>query len=120
MHHGTDGTRVQKAGAFFIAEDKGKGRGEFAELFYFKQFKLSGTGLERCAPKAGTSRGLASTCCCGISRTVPLVGPHLAVVNLQAARCRRTVLAFRRFRGASMRAAPMDARPCAAPITALR
>ena len=29
-------------------------------------------------------------------------------------------VAFRRFRGASMRAALMDARPCAAPITDLR
>ena len=34
--------------------------------------------------------------------------------------CRPSGLAFRRFRDASMRAALMDARPCAAPITDMR
>ena len=104
--------------ALFSRSIKGRVAESLRNFFYFQQFKLSGTGLGRCAPKAVTSRGLASTCSCGISRTVPLEGAHLAVVNLQAARCRRTVPAFRRFRGASMRAALMDARPCAAPITA--
>ena len=76
-------------------------RTEVHGTFYFQQFKLSGTGLERCAPKPSGHVGLF-----GILPYLaePMVGPHLTVVNLQAARCRRTL---------GSRSAGSVAHPCA-------